>query len=69
MVNLQLSALTGFALYNAWVNGLDTVECEGYTFGMFEDGIWLIHSDTVVMDDSSKVQFMGLPSVAWGSNS
>ena len=69
MVNIQLSALTGFALYNAWVNGLDTVEAEGYLFGCFADGVWLIYSDTVVMNDSSKVQFMGLPLVAWGSNS
>lgn len=69
MVNLQLSAQTGFALYTAWAQGLDYVECEGYTFGMFTDGIWLIHSCTVVMDDTAKIQFMGLPSVAWGSGS
>lgn len=65
----QLSAQSGLALYAAWVQGLDYVECEGYLFGCFADGIWVIHSDTVVMDDASKVQFMGLPSVAWGSNS
>lgn len=66
---IQLSAQSGLELHNAWVNGLDYVEAEGYTFGMFADGIWVIHSDTVFMDDTSKVQFMGLPSVAWGSNS
>ena len=69
MKQLTLTAQTGFALYTAWVQGLDTVEAEGYLFGMFEDGIWTIFDDTVVMNDSSKVRFMGKPSVAWGSNS
>jgi hypothetical protein len=53
---------------NAWNSGKDYVYHDDKMYGMFHDGIWLMHGKDADME-SDKRHWIMLPDTVWGCNS
>ena len=61
-----LTATTVDKLYDAWENGLDYVENESKLFVCYPDGIFIVPSDTVDLNNPTTRILVIKPGKPWG---